>query len=87
MPTPRSVKFMSDELIDQLFSEFKKDKQRWEEFAKRELSDVKSGTEEPPGRAAIVEEFVREKLGPDHGYEVGGVIIEIRKALHNAKLW
>ena len=73
MATPRSLIFMSDALVDRLFLEFKKDQHRWNEFAGRELSAVQSGTEDPPGRVAIVQEFVREQLGPDLGYEVGGI--------------
>ena len=64
----RSLRPMSPELVARLFTEFKNDKRRWNEFAMREISFFKHGTEEPPGRGEIVEEFVREKLGENHGY-------------------
>jgi hypothetical protein len=83
VPTPRYAEIMPDELIDQLFEKFKRDDHRWMEFAKREFFTERP--EPPPHRATIVEEFVGEELGCDHPYEVGGLIIKIRKAMHGAK--
>jgi len=81
----RSLRPMPLELVEQLFAEFKNDKHRWDEFAKRESSFLKYGTEEPPGRGEIVEEFVREKLGHDHGYWVASIIIKIRNDMLGVK--
>jgi hypothetical protein len=77
----RSLRPMPDELVERLFKEFKNDKRRWAEFARREFS--KDEHEEPPGRAEIVHEFVREKLGPDHGYWDARVILKIREDMHS----
>jgi hypothetical protein len=74
---------MPNELMERLFAEFKNDKHRWDEFAKREFSEAE--VEELPGRAEIVEEFVREKLGRDHGFMVASIIIKIRKDMHGYK--
>jgi hypothetical protein len=76
----RSHQPMPPELVERLFVEFKADTHRWAEFVKRELSTDK--VEELPGRAAIVHEFVDEKLGPDHDYLDGALIIRIRKSIH-----
>jgi hypothetical protein len=82
MPSRGPLRPMPFELIERLFTGFKNDKRRWDDFARREFSSVRNGTEEPPGRAAIVDEFVDEKLGPDHDYQAGDLIIKIRRALH-----
>jgi hypothetical protein len=75
---------MPYELVDRLFNEFKEDPVRWEEFERRGLTYLSEGIEEPPGRAEIIEEFVRDKLGPDHGYTVATLIIKVRKTIGEA---
>ncbi len=78
----RSAKFMSPEMIDQLFEEFRKDQRRWAEFEKLELAaDTYSedNIEPSPGRAEIVHRFVDERLGADNGYEVAGLILRFEK--------
>jgi hypothetical protein len=72
----RSLRPMPLELVARLFA-FKNDKRRWSEFARRKSFFLEHGTEEPPGRGEIVEEFVREKLGENHGYWVADVLIKI----------
>ena len=75
-----AAKFMSAQQIDQLYSEFERDPVRWNEFKVREFSnDVR---ESLPGRAAIVREFVDERLGPNNNYEIAGLILKIRREMH-----
>jgi hypothetical protein len=81
-PVEHTLRPMPDDLVERLFSEFKSDKHSWDEFAKREHSFVKNRVEEPPHRAEIVEEFVRQRLGPRHGYWTADLIIKIRKQIH-----
>ena len=81
----RAAIFMSDEMIERLFAQFKSDHKRWNDFMKLEFPAEpysEHNIEHQSGRAAIVEEFVRERLGADHDYEVGGLIIKIQKAMH-----
>lgn len=78
----RSLRPMPEELVERMYEEFKQDKDRWAEFAKREFS--KNEVEERPTRPEIVKDFVREKLGPDHGYWVASIIIRIREDMHRA---
>jgi hypothetical protein len=77
---------MPKELVERLFAEFKEDSASWEAFASRERSFVAHGTEEPPGRAEIVREFVQRKLGADHEYWYADVIIKIRDYLYESQL-
>jgi hypothetical protein len=81
----RSSTFMSDEMIDRLFEQFKRDQHRWVEFKNREFPEQpysKDNIEPSPGRAELVHDFVGENLGVGHGYEVAGLILKIRKAMH-----
>jgi hypothetical protein len=73
---------MPEELVERLFAEFKQDRARWEEFASREASFLRDGREEPPGRAAIVHDFVQEKLGPDYEYWDFDVILKVREDIY-----
>jgi hypothetical protein len=80
-----AAKFMSCEMIDELFEEFKKDQRRWDDFKSHEFPEQpysKDSWEPSPGREQMIHDFAREKLGADHGYEVGGLILKIRKAMH-----
>lgn len=82
MSNPRS---MPEELVEKLFVEFKNDKLRWDEFEKREWSYAKEGVEALPGRAMIVHKFVEEKLGQNHNYHDGELILKIRETIHAFK--
>jgi hypothetical protein len=79
----RAAKLMSEEQTADLFEEFKKDQVRWAKFKELEFPEKPLTLEDTmPGRWEILYDFVAEKLGPDHGYVFGGLMILIQKSMH-----
>ena len=79
----RSAKFMSDEMISHLFEEFKKDRVRWAKFKELEFPEKPYAREDTmAGRWKILHDFVDEKIGRDHGYVFGKLMILVQKSMH-----
>jgi hypothetical protein len=81
----KAARPMSKEMVAQLFVEFKKDQVRWTKFRELEFPErpYSAEHEEPiPGRMTILREFVKEKLGSDHGYTLSKLMILVQKSMH-----
>ena len=71
---------MDAKMIADLVEAARRDTVLWEELRKHELSIERDGTptRSGVGVGVLVDDLVKARLGPNHGYEIGTLIVRLR---------